>query len=475
MLTVLIFVAGLMLMIQAALGLSFLVSSISEKEERASTLAGLQLAAMLALVIVFFVLLWAGFFETGFGIALLVGGIAAAAAAAFLLMRRSGANPGALEGTRGLIVGDVKKWDEREMVFARNAYLQPDSEQYREFYGEHPEWEELDARRRESGGSLGVIGAIDKPHEGPSRAALMASGLFVMQLSAPEKLKLQAMGPRLDLAPAEASERVKGYARSVGADLVGVTNVDPRWIYSHRGMALPLAGQEWGQEIELEHRYAIVLGVEMSREMVASAPHTPSAAESMHKYADGAVIASQVAAFIANLGYSATVNHLRHYDGLLVPMAVDAGLGEVGRLGYLMTKEFGPRLRLAAVTTDLPLVADEPVDIGVQDFCEVCKKCATCCPSRSIPAGDPKEVNGSLRWKLDEASCFDYWAKVGTDCGVCMRVCPWSHARTLPHRMIVWMVARNRSARRLFSVLDDVFYGKRPKFKAPPSWAGFSG
>ena len=41
--------------------------------------------------------------------------------------------------------------------------------------------------------------------------------------------------------------------------------------------------------------------------------------------------------------------------------------------------------------------------------------------------------------------------------------------------MIVWMVARNRSARRLFSVLDDVFYGKRPKFKAPPSWAGFSG
>jgi reductive dehalogenase len=156
-------------------------------------------------------------------------------------------------------------------------------------------------------------------------------------------------------------------------------------------------------------------------------------------------------------------------------MAVDAGLGEVGRIGYLITKEFGPRLRLAAVTTDLPLVPDEPVDIGVEDFCGLCKKCAVCCPSQSIPAGDMAEVNGSLRWKLDEATCFDYWAKVGTDCGVCMRVCPWSHARSFPHRMIVWMVARNRTARRLFLVLDDIFYGNRPKPKVPPSWAGFSG
>ena len=134
-------------------------------------------------------------------------------------------------------------------------------------------------------------------------------------------------------------------------------------------MALPMAGESWGQEIEVEHRYAIVFAAEMSREMIAPAPHSPSPVESMHKYVDGAVIANQVALFVANLGYSATSNHLSHYDGLMVPLAVDAGLGEVGRLGYLMTKEFGPRQRLSAVTTDLPLVPDGPVDIGVHDFC----------------------------------------------------------------------------------------------------------
>jgi len=64
------------------------------------------------------------------------------------------------------------------------------------------------------------------------------------------------------------------------------------------------------------------------------------------------------------LGYSATANHLRHYDALLVPLAVDAGLGETGRLGYLMTRDYGPRVRLGAVTTDLPLIPDKPVDMG---------------------------------------------------------------------------------------------------------------
>jgi hypothetical protein len=281
MLSILILVAALALMAQAFIGLVFFVSSISERERKAIPLAGLQFAAMLAALIVFFLLLWAGFFETGVGLVVLLGGIAAGAAAALLLLRRSGANPGALEGTKGLIVGEVKRWDEREIVFARNAFLQPGSEQYDEFYRAHPEWEELDAGRRAKGGPLGAIGLIDRPHEGPSRAALVASGFLVMQLTSPDKVKLLPMGPKLDLGLADATERVKGYARSVGADLVGVTKVAPRWIYSHRGMAPPLADEGWGQEIEPGHQYAIVFGVEMSREMVASAPHTPSAAETM--------------------------------------------------------------------------------------------------------------------------------------------------------------------------------------------------
>jgi len=55
-----------------------------------------------------------------------------------------------------------------------------------------------------------------------------------------------------------------------------------------------------------------------------------------------------------------------------------------------------------------------------------------------------------------------------------MRVCPWSHARTFPHKLILELNTRNMIARRLFSFMDDIFYGKRPKPRVAPNWARFN-
>ena len=84
-----------------------------------------------------------------------------------------------------------------------------------------------------------------------------------------------------------------------------------------------------------------------------------------------------------------------------------------------------------------------------------------------------QSIKGALKWKLNAETCFDYWGKIGTDCCVCMRVCPWSHARTFPHRLIVWLIARNKHARRIFEKMDDIFYGRKPRPKKPPLWADF--
>jgi epoxyqueuosine reductase QueG len=70
---------------------------------------------------------------------------------------------------------------------------------------------------------------------------------------------------------------------------------------------------------------------------------------------------------------------------LHVPIAVTAGLGEFARNGSIITRRFGPRVRLATVTTNVPLVPDQPIDIGVQDLCAICKKCAANCPAQCIP------------------------------------------------------------------------------------------
>ena len=462
---------------QAVIGLGYLISSIWEKEKRASFFAGLQFLGM-AGVLILFVFWWAsGFLATSAGIGIVVCLLVGGVVAAVLFIRKTPANQKALEGAKGLITGDVKRFDERDIVFARNRSIRPGSKEYKTYYQIRPAYEEFDTARREKGGPLGHPGTIDKPKERPNIAATFSSQGIAMHLSPPEAYHPPAhpvcKGQRVEISPQEASQRVRGYTLNIGAKLVGITEINPLWLYSHRGEIFRENWEDWGQAIEVHHKYAVVFATEMAFELVGTAPHTPTVIASMSNYAEDAFIATQLAAYIANLGYSATANHLRHYDTLLVPLAVDAGLGEVGRLGYLMTKDYGPRIRLSAVTTDLPLVVDRPVDIGVEHFCKICKKCANCCPSNSIPLDDPTEVNGTLRWKLNAETCFDYWGKVGTDCNVCMRVCPWSHANTFPHKIVRTLITRNQLSRTFFNLMDDIFYGTKPKPKPAPEWARF--
>ncbi len=478
MINILIFIVGIGLCLQALIGLSFFVSSIRENEKRAAVFGAIQFLGMLFLVILFLYFLRIGVFQNTVGIATLMSTFALGLIIAVVLIRRSGANSKAIAGTKGLIVGKVKPYDEREIVFARNRSLPPDSGMYQQFYEKHPQWEAYDSARRKKGGPLGNPGTIDSPHDRSNVAAMFASQSIPLSLSTADKIRPRShplfQEQRIDLEPETATQKIRGFTRSLGADLVGIAKINPLWIYSHRGEIFHENWEDWGREIDLTHKHAVVFATEMGFELVGTAPHTPTAIASMGNYAKGAYISVQLAAYIANLGYSATANHLRHYDLALVPLAVDAGLGELGRLGYLMTKRFGPRIRLSAVTTDLPLKADKPVDIGVEDFCRICKKCALCCPSNSIPSEDQTQVNGTLRWKLNAETCFDYWGKVGTDCNICMRVCPWSHATTFPHKIIRTLITRNRTARRLFSVMDDIFYGRKPRPKAAPNWAQFN-
>jgi len=470
---ILISLMGLALVGLTGITLSFLVASLREREDHAAIFAGIQFVFFLGGLVLFVLAYANGLFETAPGRVLLVLMLAFTAAGVWLLFKRNGENPKALQGTAGSIVGEVERVDERETVFARDI-LQSGTDSYKEMYEKHPEWEERDTGRSAMGGPVGEMGRIDKPNGDANNSAAIASILMPSYLSAPHIVRpVNFRGEKLDLDPEEATLRVKGFARSLGADLVGVARVNPLWVYSHRGMDASQQGEEWGQTLEVSHEYVIVLATEMSFDMVQTSPHSSTIIETARNYAEGASISTRLAQFIANLGYSATAEHFAYYNSLLVPMAVDAGLGELGRHGYLITKELGPRLRLAGVTTDLPLVPDKPADIGVEDFCSRCAKCAACCPSRSIPSGPQKAVNGTLRWKLNGETCHDFWAKVGTDCNICMRVCPYSHDRSFPHRLITEAVTRNQNARRLFLFMDDLFYGWKPQAKSAPGWASY--
>ena len=157
--------------------------------------------------------------------------------------------------------------------------------------------------------------------------------------------------------------------------------------------------------------------------MLDTAPHAPTAMESAQQYVNAGVIAVQLAEFMHGLGYPARAHIDGNYRVICPLVARDAGLGEIGRMGLLITPELGPRVRLAVVTTDLPLLADErKYDKSVLDFCSRCKKCADNCPAKAIPIEERSVIAGAERWQINSEACFTYWCTVGTDCGRCMRV-----------------------------------------------------
>ena len=393
-----------------------------------------------------------------------------------------------LRGASGYLAPDgngFEQADERDIAFARNRCLIPGSKQYEAYYQSHPERKEHDDLRREKGGPLGRPGSIDGGYR-PNVSMLVSS--FELPNMVGQKARVDPVSagarstyahkgettPPFSMEPEKATRIVKEWARHLGADLVGICRVDPRWAYSHKGEIHYGEWEEWGSAVPAPLPYAVVVATAMDGEMVATAPHTPSVVESGYNYARGAYITTILAQWFGSMGYRGVAEHNRHYDLLMVPLAVDAGLGELGRHGYLISDRYGPRVRLFAVQTDMPLIPDTPVDLGAEKFCERCLKCAESCPSRSIPRERPKTVErGILRWSLNADGCFDYWGKVGTDCCVCMAVCPFSRPSRGIHKLVRWVLRRSALARILFPRVDNFIYGKKWKPRKPTAWMAY--
>ena len=130
----------------------------------------------------------------------------------------------------------------------------------------------------------------------------------------------------------------------------------------------------------------------MDKELVQTYPSALGGAATGREYSHEAAIVMQVAAYIRNLGYQAIAS--MNDTGLVISMAIQAGLGEYARNQLLITPEFGPRLRFSKIFTDMPLESDKPRRPGVAKFCDICTKCVDACPVKALPSGPPKD-----RWR----------------------------------------------------------------------------
>lgn len=343
--------------------------------------------------------------------------------------------------------------DEREIIFAR-ARLEPGTENYQRYYQDHPEQKDIDDLARSQPGLLNPDAKFnDRLH------SASAAGSFFLTEALREAVNGPLVQESYQASPQDLSLAVKKLARYFGALDCGITTLQQSHLYSHIGRGSGV----YGEPIDLDHNYGIAFTVEMDLEMTAAAPQAPITMESARQYVESARIAVQLAAAIRELGYPARA----HIDGnyrLIAPLvARDAGLGEIGRMGLLMTPRQGPRVRVGAVTTNMPLIPDTyHPDPSTLDFCRICAKCALNCPSQSIPYEDREIDNGVARWKINAETCYQYWTIVGTDCGRCLAVCPFSHADNWAHNLVRWGIKRSGAFRRAALYLDDFFYGEKP-------------
>ncbi len=352
----------------------------------------------------------------------------------------------------------MKRVDERDTMFARANYRKG-TYAYEDYYKKNPHKKAIDdsirTRPNLCGEGTMTYNELNSP---------MASSAFEFL----NDIKHLSEGPvnpiRISGNQSIITKRVKGLVKQYGAKLVGITPLKDYHFYTHRGRNEDI----YGEEIQIDHKYGIVFAVEMDKDMINRGPMLAEVIETSKAYVEVSIIGMILSYYIRSLGYEAR-NHMdANYLLMPVLLAKDAGLGEIGRNTILTTKEYGSRVRLGVVTTNLPLDIDEPISFGLEDFCKLCNNCAHTCPSQSISNAREKETNGHLNWRIDQESCYIKWRYLGTDCGMCISSCPFSQDM----ESIKQVDTFEGNEALISSILSEFRkkYGKRPFVPGNPSW-----
>jgi ferredoxin len=350
------------------------------------------------------------------------------------------------------------RFDERDTMFARAA-RRPDTAAYADYYRRHPDRQHDDDRIRElpdllaPGGRAYDAEVTAQAREWFDRIHAWTAGPEVGPLSA-----------RIT-ASRDFGAELRSAALSLGAVAAGCCEVDPMWAYSHKGRF----DGDYGREIDAaRRRWALVFLVEMDHAEMQGAPGAAAIRESARQYFRAAVIARTIAASLERAGIDAAAHYDAHYELVLPPMAVAAGLGEMGRHNLLVADRFGTRVRIGAVTMAETLRPDGRRALCVEEFCRHCRKCADSCPPRALSAVEPVEVNGVVKWPTDASRCYRYWRLMGSDCGICMAVCPFSHRDSWLHNLVRRLVRVAPALGPALVHADDLLYGRTWKPRRDP-------
>ncbi len=234
---------------------------------------------------------------------------------------------------------------------------------------------------------------------------------------------------RRQATPQEFASEVTEFALAHEAGGVGIAAMDPLFVF---------------EGYRIDEPWVIVLALAPNYERLKEVPSDETngigVTEIGEQYARGTRASFALASWIRSQGYTAQA-----YPGpsasalLLIPPAIASGLGELGKHGSLISPEYGAGLRLAGVTTDMPLVATRQHRFGADQFCLNCQVCTNACPPGAI--NEHKQmVRGAERWYVDFDKCIPFFAE-SASCGICIAECPWTRPNVRP-KLLATMARR---------------------------------
>ena len=358
----------------------------------------------------------------------------------------------------------ITQFDERDHMLSRNMIWHY-PELHKKYYTMYPDRE----KRDEIAHKLPELGQPGSLFYDPIYSVLPDAAFTVIAKIAPQILQGKPWKEeKTKVDRKEITQIIKNIGLLYGAVDIAFTELKKYHLYSHHGRQ----PHNWGEEIDTykRHKYAIAIFVKMDLDMIDNAPSLPIVFESSREYLEAAKIAFVISEFIRGLGYDAKPHVDANYELSCVAVAWDTGVGDVGRFGYFIHGKYGPGVRIAVVTTELELEPTKKKDYHIDEFCNICTKCADNCPLKAINSGKKTISRGVKRWTSDQERCFIGWKTYGTDCGVCMKECPYTKPYNLIHNIYRFYISRNPINQRIGLYLDYFFYGhkNRMRTKNPP-------
>jgi epoxyqueuosine reductase QueG len=232
----------------------------------------------------------------------------------------------------------------------------------------------------------------------------------------------------------QQTQELRAMAQEAGCDLVGIADLQP---FKSERAAVP-------SDMLDRFATAVSIAVHLDDAIIDGIEGSPTPAYAEHYRRINATldtVTGRLEGWIKSQGYAANaipaskVVDPTNLLGAVSHKAVArlAGIGWQGKSLLIISPQYGPRLRLATVLTDMPLTPDKPL----MNRCGSCARCVQACPAAAIKNVGAKDRYGSREEALFLDRCVSQTLRFKAKpeiaaqiCGVCVRVCPFGHAHS---------------------------------------------